>query len=99
MCGVASYLVFKTFKQLGYKPTFCMNDEHCFLLVNDYYIDLTLKQFGYRYPHVSIRRNPVKFQKIQDTAKTEKKIRKLFYGWVEYQNPFRQELPKIVIDY
>ena len=97
MCGVSSYLLFKTFKQLGYKPTFCMNDEHCFLKVNDYYIDLTLRQFKKRHPQVSIRKVPLKVQKIQYTAKTEKKIKRLLIQWDNTQNPFKQKLPKIII--
>jgi len=98
LCGISSYLLFKTFKELGYKPIFCMNDMHCFLLVNDYYIDLTLKQFGSRYPYISIRKSPFKVQGMDRTAKTEKRIKRLFNGWDATQNPFKQRLPKIVVD-
>jgi len=98
LCGISSYLLFKTFKQLGYKPTFCMNDRHCFLLINDYYIDLTLKQFGSRYPWVSIRKTPFKIQEMDDTARTERKIKRMFREWDNTQNPFRQKLPTIIVD-
>ena len=98
LCGISSYLLFKTFKRLGYRPTFCMNNRHCFLKINDYYIDLTLKQFGYRYPYVSIRKTPFKIQEVSEIAKTDKKIKRLFKQWDNTQNPFKQRLPKIVID-
>lgn len=98
LCGISSYLLFNTFKKLGYKPTFCMNDQHCFLKVNGYYIDLTLKQFGSWYPYISIRKTPFKIQKLDRTAETDKKIKKLFKDWHETQNPFKQKLPKITVD-
>jgi hypothetical protein len=98
MCGISSYLLFKTFKRLGYKPTFCMNYQHCFLMVNDNYIDLTLTQFNRRYPQISIRRKPYKYHSIEDSAKTEREIKMLFEPWPDTQNPFKQRLPKIVID-
>ena len=46
LCGVSSYLVFLKLKELGYQPIFYMNENHCFTMINGYYIDLTIKQFN-----------------------------------------------------
>lgn len=95
MCGISSYLIFNTFKKLGYNPIFCMNDEHCFIKLNGKIIDLTLKQFNKNYPAVMFRKTPTRYHKIQRQAKYISRIKRLFKPWPDDQNPFKQKLPKI----
>ncbi len=103
-CGICSYVLFKLLRKMGYKPVLHMNDYHCFLTMDGYWIDLTLKQFNYKCPKVYLERKPY----IKDdgygnvhtkkySAVTLKKIKKLFRGWPSDQNPFKQKLPKIKI--
>ena len=96
MCGVCSYIVFVAFKKMGYKPTFHMNDIHCFVTVDGYWADVTLRQFADSAPRVYLRRTP--YSSVHDSdesAKSIKKIRRMFRGWSNDQNPFRRKLPTI----
>lgn len=104
MCGVCSYVIFKVFRDMGMKPMFHMGDYHCYVTMDGYWIDLTLKQFNNRCPYVYLKRKPYtqddgygNVHCLDDTAKTTKKIKKLFRGWDKEQNPFRQKLPEITI--
>ena len=99
-CGLCSYMAFRMLKEIGYNPILRMNNEHCFLTLGKYYIDLTLAQFfpntgdlyfkdhPYRYEH-----NIVCVHQIKRSARTIQEARRLFRGWPPEQNPFRQRLP------
>jgi hypothetical protein len=101
-CGVCSYMVFVTLRNMGYRPTFHMNDNHCFVTCDKYWIDLTLTQFDlsveqvyiHDYPYLRTRSGIVPHQK-QDSATTERELRRMFAEWPEDQNPFKQRLPKL----
>ena len=103
MCGISSYILFLFFKKAGYNPTFCMNDYHCFLRIEDYWIDLTLKQFNIHCPKIYFHKHPYtqndgygNIHRCKQTAKTLRKVRRLFRGWPPEQNPFKlSSLPKI----
>jgi hypothetical protein len=96
MCGISSYMLFRYFRSVGLRPTFCMNDNHCFLRLGEYWVDLTLTQFDGKAPTVWFRRKPYKtlpdvgnVHRASKKARTYKKIRKLFRGWPIEQNPFK----------
>jgi|FAXJ01.1.fsa_nt_gi hypothetical protein len=104
-CGICSLLAFRKLKRMGYRPVFHMNYYHCFVTVEDYYVDLTLSQFV---PHVGplfFENHPYRIEtgrwgfvhrsKKKDRATTERAIRKLFRGWDSAHNPFKQPLPKL----
>lgn len=97
MCGVSSFILFRLFKEMGYRPTFCMNDGHCFITVGDYWVDLTLKQFDERLPFVYIQKRPCgAYHKAEDKGKTLRKVRRMFRGWPPEQNPFRLNLNPVI---
>ena len=103
-CGLSSAMVFRVLKDLGYRPVFHMNDYHCFVTVNGYWADLTLKQFNDVCPEVYLSRQPYRkdhgygnVHKRSQSAKTERKMRRLFQEWPSEQNPFRQKLPSLTI--
>jgi hypothetical protein len=105
MCGVCSYTLFKTFKKLGYKPLLHTNTYHCFLTVEGYWIDLTLKQFNPRCPAIYIKKVPYtkddgygNVHRKSKTARTIQEIKKMFRGWPDEQNPVKQKLPSIKIN-
>ena len=101
-CGICSLLAFRMLKRMGYHPSFHMNDDHCFVTVEDYYVDLTLTQFApdadevffYNHPY-RLEKRGVNAHKRGDTATTERAIRKLFEEWDDQGNPFKQTLPKL----
>jgi hypothetical protein len=100
-CGICSYLVFRALKQAGYNPVFHMNDFHCFVTVNGYYIDLTLKQFAGGAEEVFFHRHPYRIESTSfgfvhrrgKTATTEGQLQKMFAGWFDENNPFQQKVP------
>ena len=99
-CGLCSVMVFQTLKKLGCRPTFHMNDWHCFVTVDGHWADLTLKQFDHKAPEVYFSPRPFRkvpyygnVHKKSQSAKTVKRIRKLFRDWPKEQNPFLQRLP------
>ena len=106
-CGICSYLVWKTLKEMGYEPVFHMNDCHCFVTVGRYYIDLTLKQFFSNADDVFFRPHPYRYEtqtwgcvhKKGKIATTEYGIEKLFSGWLDANNPFLQRKPLPEIHY
>ena len=100
LCGISSYVLFHWFKERGYSPTFHINDCHAFLTVDGYWVDLTLKQFDCDAPKIYLQKRPwVGDRDVHakgDSAKTVKKMKRLFRGWDKSQNPFRQtRLPKL----
>jgi hypothetical protein len=103
LCGISTYVLFVFLKENGYNPVFCMNDLHCFLKLDGYWIDLTLRQFVRKAPQIYCRRTPYQHDEFgrgvhaaKQSAKTLKKVRRMFKGWPLEQNPFKQKgLPKI----
>lgn len=103
MCGISSYIVFNIFKDLGEKPIFHENTNHCFITVRGYYVDLTLKQFHYDCPNVYVNKKPYPsdnnllyfVHKSERKARTTQEIREIFKNWDHDQNPFNHRLPKI----
>lgn len=97
MCGISTYVLFVTFKKMGYKPMFCMNDDHCFLRMGDYWIDLTLTQFDTKFPKVYCQKNPhgpygnhdTNMHRISKKARTITKLQRMFRAWPKDQNPFK----------
>ena len=101
-CGVVSFLAFRMLKRMGYRPVFHMNDAHCFITVEGYWVDLTLTQFAPDADEVFFRNHPYRLEKRGvsphkrgRTATTERAIRKLFTKWDDYGNPFKQTLPPL----
>ena len=103
-CGICSYLAFRMLKDMGYRPTFHMNEDHCFVTVEGYWVDLTLTQFApdadevffYQYPYRRDRRGAGFVHRSEKKAKTERGIRRLFADWPKDQNPFKQKrIPKL----
>jgi hypothetical protein len=101
-CGVVSFLAFRMLKRMGYRPVFHMNDVHCFITVEGYWVDLTLTQFApdadevffYDHPY-RLEKRGVSAHRKGKTATTERAIRKLFTKWDDYGNPFKRSLPKL----
>jgi len=58
LCGISTYVLFVCFKEMGYNPVFCMNDNHCFLRMGGYWIDLTLRQFNGKCPKIYFKKKP-----------------------------------------
>ena len=46
LCARASAELFKRLQKNGYKPYFCFSEAHCFVLLNNYILDVTATQFG-----------------------------------------------------
>lgn len=103
LCGISTYVLFVFLKEHGYSPVFCMNDLHCFLKMDDYWIDLTLRQFDRSAPKIYCSNAPYQRKAFgrsvhaaKETAKTTKKVRRMFRAWPIDQNPFKQkDLPKL----
>jgi aldehyde:ferredoxin oxidoreductase len=73
-----------------------MNDNHCFLRLGEYWVDLTLTQFDKKAPAIWFRRRPYtkpmpegQVHRASKKARTYKKLRKMFRGWPVEQNPFK----------
>ena len=101
-CGICSLLAFRMLKRMGYRPVFHMNDDHCFVTADGYWIDLTLTQFAPDADEVFFRDHPYRLEKRGVNAHqrgrratTERAIRKLFAKWGDHENPFKQTLPKL----
>ena len=101
-CGICSFLAFRMLKNMGYRPVFHMNDSHCFVTVDGYWVDLTLTQFAPDADEVFFHDHPYRLEKRGvsahrkgETATTERGIRKLFEEWTDDSNPFKQKLPKL----
>ena len=101
-CGICSFLAFRMLRRMGYRPVFHMNDAHCFVTADGYWIDLTLTQFAPDADEVFFCDHPYRLEKRGvsahkngKTAKTEKAIRNLFKEWRDHENPFKQPLPKL----
>lgn len=93
-------MVFRMLRKMGYRPIFRMNNEHCFVTLGKYYIDLTLAQFFPNTGNLYFEDHPyqqenykVSVHTIKRSGRTLKEVRKLFRGWPPEQNPFRQRLP------
>jgi hypothetical protein len=100
-CGICSYLVFRALKEMGLKPVFHMNDCHCYVTWNGYYIDLTLKQFAGCADEVFFQDHPYRIESTSfgfvhrpgKTATTEAQLQRMFRGWMDEHNPFQQKVP------
>lgn len=101
-CGICSFLVFRMLKSMGRRPVFHMNEDHCFVTADGYWVDLTLTQFAPDADEVFFRKHPYRMEKCGVNAHkkgriatTERAIRKLFVEWAVQENPFKQPLPKL----
>ena len=101
-CGICSLLVFRMLKKMRYRPVFHMNNDHCFVTVNGYWIDLTLKQFIPHIDPVFFENHPYRTKsdryfahRSKKKATTERCIRRLFAKWPKDQNPFKQNIPNL----
>jgi len=46
MCAIASCHLFKQLQDAGIDSRIAINDQHCFLIVDHYIVDVTASQFG-----------------------------------------------------
>lgn len=46
MCAKASGYLFELLRKEGIKAKLAINDQHCFILVDDFIVDITATQFG-----------------------------------------------------
>lgn len=46
MCAKASGYLFELLSKEGIKAKIAINDKHCFVIVNDYIVDITATQYG-----------------------------------------------------
>ena len=81
-----------------------MNEHHCFVMLNGYYIDLTIKQFNEYAPKIYFRKirhpNVGGYENVHRKSKkatSETKMKILFEDWPFDQNPFKikKRLPVI----
>lgn len=102
-CGICSYLIFDALSKMGEKPVFNRNQNHCYITINGFWVDVTLRQFTENAPLVYVRREPYDYisswagwvHKPEKTATDIETIKMLLRTWPEEQNPFKQELPTI----
>lgn len=101
-CGICSFLSFRMLRRMGYRPVFHMNDIHCFVTVEGYWVDLTLTQFAPNADEVFFYKFPYRkdtsegfVHRTGRRATTERRIRRFFAKWGDHQNPFKQKIPNI----
>lgn len=100
-CGICSYLSFLMLHRKGLRPIFHMNKHHCYVTVQGYWVDLTLTQFVQGCDPVFFKDHPYSYSigwmgcvhRPGRKATSLKVIPRLFRGWPECQNPFKQNLP------
>jgi len=97
MCAITSYEIFLTLKEKGIRAKFCMNNHHCFVMVDDYVIDITAKQFSRKAHKIIVDKKENLFEitdwdgnsiwtVLHSTEKPER-IRGLMKDWPIEQQP------------
>lgn len=60
-CAICSFHIWKLLSKLGHKPKFALIKEiyssHCYVICQDYLIDITARQFGKKYPKICVRKH------------------------------------------
>ena len=46
MCAISSGYLYRLLRKAGIESFLCVNHEHCFVLANDYIVDITATQYG-----------------------------------------------------
>jgi hypothetical protein len=102
-CALSSYVVFHVLKRKGFRPRFCCNDDHAFIVCKRHYIDLTITQFNRpdkKYPRVYCDTKPADkhWHKIENTTTRGRDIwRNTCRGWnrpVKLTHPIIVEMVK-----
>lgn len=94
-CALSSYVIHKILRRKGYRPTFCINDDHAFLYWKGHYVDITITQFGKCFPAIYYSTKPAKggYHDITKRTRHPKDIwRRLCRGWCM---PLRTTHPRI----
>lgn len=97
-CAVASVLLHRRFRALGFRSRVCLNrdENHCYVIVDSVIFDITATQFGVNYPRVLIgtRRQLSKehpedawIWKAQRTFVREESLNAALEAWPEWQQP------------
>ena len=95
LCAICSYRLFLKLKEKGISSEFVNNywSQHCFVLVDNYIVDVTATQFCYekKMPKVLVKRldkvNDREIWSIGDRARDPNHIRKILKQWPKEQQP------------
>lgn len=94
-CAVSSYIVFLYLSKRGFKPKFMLADCHCWIEVDNHFVDLTATQFGFE-EEILIKNKKDFYKKYKDNSYEFRKPIKIenvenFKGfikeWPKGQNP------------
>jgi hypothetical protein len=86
-CAVSSWVLFKTLKELGYKPKFAVGTysgcQHAFVTLSGNVIDITASQFGLKPVTIApLRNSKWRVWTVGNEAKLQ------LQSWPPEQNPF-----------
>ena len=87
MCAIVSLLVYKRLKENGYTPQIVVNEAHCFVVEDDFIVDLTSIQFDQGFLLLRKRENLGNWKEIFITGEIEK--------FIEYLYKEKWDLPQI----
>jgi hypothetical protein len=94
-CVLCSYTIFHILRKRGLNPTFCRSYNHAFIILNNWYIDITLEQFNRgdkQFPDIYLKQcaGDSEFHSIIQSTDQASKIWKVCQGWnqqVGIRNP------------
>ena len=99
-CAIYSYVLFQELRSMGVNVKFVQNRDrfHCFLLVEDFILDITATQFG-AYPKVLMSNSPKPFQ-VKDTIPGENpKLREVWTFYRHHVYSTDKEIVKALEDW
>jgi hypothetical protein len=107
MCAIASYLIFDILKENEYEPTLVHAEinpigGHCFILCNDYLIDVTATQFGEKEKVIVKKYSELEqkdFWKRNTFINSKKGIQSLVNGWGFQQDPFALDIDSAFVNF
>jgi hypothetical protein len=101
-CGICSFRIFDRLKKINLRPIFVSVshpwlecDCHCFVLCEDYLVDVTATQFGFNKNIVILNIDDAKYmnwywnlENIFFKSYSKSRIKRFFEEWPDDQNPF-----------
>ena len=90
-CAICSFVLWKTLKKLGINCHFALgsyrHSDHCFVIINGYYLDITGTQFGLR----EVEFGPIHCSKYDYFKEDDEALKHIESNWPLDQIPTKCE--------
>ena len=111
LCAVSAYLTFLYFKNRGFKAKIIHGNNHCWIEVGDYCLDMTATQFGIQEEILLLKKKKFyefveeeSHYEINNVFDNEDDFKKEIICWISPQNPFslkekNKKMKQILVEY